>query len=1332
MASLESHGTCAYSAPSAPVPAENRFDGTWLQQMQWQMQRRQLDADGVPGAEGDYWYPYSAQNSYNYADFSSWNVESVDPENKQLTLVKQGGGDPRTVTLFSWREPRLSGRGYTSGFVRTGTVQAGDVIQFSANSVLTYTCWPVVTRVVGYDIANSKMVVECDKAATAALTKYQIKNPETNEYEDDPNLVTCKVYQHAANAPTWRNILKPDYFHGKRTTKPVALSEVPTNGVLQLAEVAVMHPGGFDPLSATWVFEGKRIDNAQWESVPQANQRLFCQPAKAYVSFKTEKPAEGLASLTLSDDLTTTYSSFRLTYYSQVGPEATSCDAVGYARCRHSVPLPPGSDYNQSVGAGGGYVCLKRLIDVHTHEPDDYQTEHSSVTASGVTRYPATGGLCQQYNCCDMWEAAESGGGTAPFAMSRDGANAIRELVGSANQRLERIIPRYPGFGAWQAQRIGHPSLAWHAGYVGIQNPVVIDSRDAVFRGYGLWGTPYVYETTETVGEETITHQHLGTIQGAYDGFKTDAPTSDPAGNFAGLGLSFTSTRDPIEAGNSTYIQRELERVGAAVEKDSGELQSRGLSQSTIAVAPQDIIIPNVSTTAEGEQKRSNGSFIKNTGMPSVVKLMPLRQEAKSGTVLGSRTVSSVGDLGSGRWSIELENGQHIYSFINDGPEIGDSFDQLISFNGGGIWPIMPKPHQQIVGYYEPNKFTGSRACGAWRGDSITCGVVGDIRHFIIDSVTPYGGSEAPDWGSTRYETFNYTSQYLWTPNPANLAMGTTPETYGNMVEVTCSIGGTPLTLIDDNERPATITDNHFWTDGAFAYFSPADKLQWVEIKYYVDDGKGNLSAQKTENFYIPESIVMPTMIPVGNYSSAYEIVVEIEGVAASNGTGVGQYQVDLGGTHAVYTLNITDANKAVTVRFAYAELAPAPEDYYCIGGNYTSFGKKRDVVVVLDDTGYVGDLSPGDTITFYTCEAVALPGFTIEWTAFGTDNWLPVEGVEIQAGNGYALIPETWFADKPANVCLKLVGVEWLDHRGIVPASLVNKIQAAVDSLDTVTTYMGGNRSGSYTYSKAIEQAWYLGCKILPDGSHDCSAPLEAGLVNGPFNFTPTMGNRLGIQAGGMGGETDYQAASLAFSSSSTGAPFVLSFIPDDCTITDAQAEVFSSGITRSVQTFITVYDCEGEKSPTPNPPDTKLEGLEYAFIAFTSPDDFDVIGTVAASTPNAREVVNITSIIQKMYAERSTGKYPYGYGIIAGPEGGAPGAGVEAYFPSGEPGYASYGPCPGYDFPSFYFTNRINTIITWGNLSFGKITITFQYPNGEKVRIVWFYRLPDMGDPA
>lgn len=312
----EGGDTCAEVAPVGPIAPESRFPAGAIAKAQWVVERMGLDADGVPGAYNDAymdnWYPYNAKGSLNYADAASFKVVSVS--GKTLTLQTLDLSDAGVITRVFRRVPNPD-YGAAEGLPRyltetvTGCVQPGMVVQFSGNSVITNTCRPVIVKVVS--CSGDTLVVETDKVMTAAMSKFAIDDGAGGTMPD-PSDVTCKVWHFAGNAPTWRKIVKPDFFGGVRRT--MAIKTVPTDGIVELSAKSVKDNRGFDPLSPTWTLEGKRIDDATWETVGDQDQRLYVLPlGPSRVALKTTKPAEG--DTAPGSDLTETYSEFRATFW---------------------------------------------------------------------------------------------------------------------------------------------------------------------------------------------------------------------------------------------------------------------------------------------------------------------------------------------------------------------------------------------------------------------------------------------------------------------------------------------------------------------------------------------------------------------------------------------------------------------------------------------------------------------------------------------------------------------------------------------------------------------------------------------------------------------------------------------------------------------------------------------------------------------------------------------------------------------------------------------------------------------------------------------------------
>lgn len=1148
------HPSCASFAPGSAATDAERTDGVLLGQWQTQVWRRNLDAEGIKGSEGDGWYEYNAVGTVNYVNFSSWNVVSVDASDSTImTLETQAGEDPREVLFNQYRETSPDdGTGIVQILYQTmGCVQPGAVGRFSDNSVLANSCWPVIVKILEVDTVAKTLKVQCDKSVSAALTHVT---------EGDVTDITIKVYQYC-QPENWQFVIKPDYFYGqhKMITLPAAdIPASPIDGVYTLeASVPVMHPGGFDALNPTWVFEGKRIDDSTWENVAQMNDRLFVLPDKAYVAFKTAKPTEGNSSVTLTDDLTATYSDFRLTYFKYSGPTAQGCSVVGYSRCKHSLPDYTGSvqNYGTGHGLGTGYYCFKRLMDQHTlsdesDPPDGIRdtATHYQTSASGVARYPESG-LCLMHGTCDSWAPAENEvGRDAPFQYDQHIGNVLRELWGAQNHRVYR-----PEGGVTRlADRIMHPSLASLVGYVA-QTTQQSGFHEITenFGASGAWGYPLTV-TDGVTGDQSIVVQ-----AGPFENYNTDDLDAGGDGFFPTYVTGFKTSRDQIDAGATVSI-RDLERVGVGIDRDTGELVGRGLSQSTIATAAQNLIVaPNVDiTVVDTEQSSGVGSFQRfSDASDAVVTLIPLRQETKVAENIGTRTVASVTDLGSGRVQIAFKNTSHSYGYVDSVNNPG--VDTVVSWMGGGGAPIYPDTKNEINNFYETDKSTGSKLRGAWRGDTIAVTVDGEVRHFILESVTAHGGGAEGSWGGT------------------------------------------------------------------------------------------------------------------------------------------------------------------------------TPEDGYSVGQDYLSVGQLQDICVAYDDNGTLAALVADDTVDFWWSAGVSITG-TIQWTEYQTDTWADVDPASVTAwpGSGKWYIADAWFTGKPTNICFRVANVEWLDHRGVVPASLWNKTADSIAAVQWVNTSMSG-MSGTYSFGKSINRNFSFevnsetGCQTGDIIEGDTNIVTGAGSGNG---FSVGRGDAIAV--GSTLGSTSH--AGIDYNTSPVGMPLPFRFFPDGTTLLDAKVVVNSAGLTRSfTHEKVEMYNCDGSVAETGfSISNTTLENISFSIIGFTSENDFEIIGTVAASTESSQVISGpeITAILQTMLDARSAGTYPYGYGALFIP---SEYSGDITNMAPGEPAVTvlsgdCYAPCS-----NQYVWNEWDIIsLTWDSLSIGAIALKVQYPAAETARRLVQPRWPSMKD--
>lgn len=1296
MSGVAGHETLSEIAPGEPLDDAERVSIPQIMGVEWMLERMQIDADGVPGsyndASFDPWQPYNARGGYNYADSVSFRVVGV--AGNQLTL-QTDGGTAAHVLLFTRRIPNPD-YGAAEGLPRyleekfMGSVMPGWIGQFSGNSRLTHACWPIVTRIVS--CSGTTLVVEMDKDCSGALVKYQHKDPETDQWVDDPGDVTIKLWHFSANPSAWKKIVRPDKFYAQQRT--VTINTVPPDGLVKLSEKAVKDPVSVDPLHPTWTLEGRRIDTGAWENVAGAGRRLYVTSGSgpSWVALKTTKPPEGVEAP--SGDLTAEYSAFRATFWEYVGPGAPSCAVVGDARCVFSVPVKD-LGYTPPDGVKDGYVCLRRRYDINTPTKNGAGfisgMTHTLGTPSGLSRFEP---LCMQHGCCDQYEAAEtSGADSKPFSM-QDMGRILRDMWSATNQRLYRLYPRVASFAAWQAQRVGHPSIMWHAGYIGLQTPNNIDGDYSQWRGGGMWGTNY-YTYMDVHG-----NQWCDLITGGMDGVKIGDGTAqmlqDTDGHFAPA-----EKRDPVNPG-AKITDRYLERIGAAVEKDTGAIQPHGLARSSVAVTAQNVVIPNISTTTGAHtQYLAGGSFERMPDGSGVVKLLPLRQSAKTEASLGTRVVTAVTDNGNGTRTIEFGNVQHTWSMINDGPEIGDSFDQLFTWEGGGGWPILPIESRRIDSWYESPKIAGSRAQGAWAGDALRGP---DGRTHVIKSVDAHGGTAAATWGEDRYRKWSRLVPEIWMPNQANLAMGTPIETYGNWTITSVKRGSTVLALIESETRPAAIAAGQYWYDASGLYVGAAGAL---EIKYTVDGKTGDYTEYKT----VPAALEIDTGIAKADWTGASQRAVTVDDRAPGAG-----YVVDTSGATVKMEFGLLDAYRSLSITLKYTGQAPVtPQDHWCVGGSYTTFGKRRDIAVVFDGAG----IGVGDTVEFLKSAAVSMPGWTLQWTPHGTDTWAAVTGAVVRAGDGTAEIPSAWFDGKPPVVCFRAAGVSLMDHRGIVPAGLLNKTVGAVKNMQWVKAGMGGSR-GTWSYNNSVvQQAWYTpeGVETAPVYESPISATKNGFSIGiGPSDFIPP------------GPPSEFMTwVTLVTSASMMGWPITLRSVPDGTQIIKAVATINAAGLTRQYNKNI-LYDTPCGQPYNPySETTTDLVDISFGLIGVQN-DSFSLIGQTVKSNVEGSVVTDVTGIMQTLFGVRSQGVYD-GFGLIAmPPDVTATGDGLIGMLQP-IPGIGQLTICEG-------GSNRVvpgwttweSTALEWDSITLWNIIMQVKYPDEEFTRELIVPRWPAM----
>jgi len=1191
------------------------------------------------------------------------------------------------------------------------------MIYFDAPSIAAYKLAPVILQIVS--ATATSLVVKVDKESDCALS---FADPDTA-----PEFLTCKIYQQAGNPIKWQYVQDPTYFLGVKVTKDFTTADIPEDGIYKLEDFAVAHPPGFDPLYPVFVLEGRNGSGA-WEPISDAASRLFILPNKSRLALKTAKPVEAATSaVPFESSLTDTYSRFRVIYYKKTTSGDGACTIPCYAKCKWAR-----RDYSASVGNYGAsqgtaidskghhhYCDKKRYLEFTLSDnypegaPDGLMdTATGEINfPSGISRFPDDG-ICSQYNCCTQFTPAENDfTKDAPFDYQHHAGTIFLELWGGINHALmqKEGTVGSQGYNSHYVRRVLGPSLCWLTGYYPIETVGGMHLQNT-FPGNGCWAPP----TIRTEGTNQYMYPSLGTVFEYVSGdIPLDAGEVPAEGFYPRTVPGFKTSRDPMDY-SATIDVLPLERFGIRIERDTGELKARGISYAPGAKTAQDIIIPNLLPSG-GMQQRAMGSYNSDSKRLTIV---PLRQETKSEKNIGQRTIASITNEGSGIIAVELENGLHQYSFIEDGPEIGDSFDRIVSWQGGGKAPVHPADYQQINSYHELDKSLGAGTGGASRGDVVE---IQGKRFFVVE-VIPFGGSEAPTWGDTRdVVSFQIFGGYFIMPDGSEL------------VSVTRQSDSVPFTAVNSATKPAIGSGQYWLGQDSQLYFAAADHGETTVIAYMQDD------VLTYAYFPIIEALTTTTSMLKATYDGADSTQLLIAGVAASIVTGTpskGQVVIGESGGYLQLTFSADNGGDTVTVIANKLEEAPAPQDYYAIGGNYTSYGKRQDLVRLRDDAGsYLatnGASLIGTNCDFYQGAGVFLPEITgLQWADYKQDNWQEIIGYTVHGAEGYIDLPSS--LELPGTgFCLKVRGCRLMDHRGRLPAVIWNKTRQSLDAIQwCFTGFIGGYGAFSFCATAARIN--------LPDGTNTVTYDFDA----------PPSGNNIGGSQGAPPADpynSSQDDAVISFAGQAFGLPLLYQGLPDGCTILEAKIEVTVT------DTVITSYSYEykpdpdlgGYYMPVGSSTETHTP-TGFVLLGGTGPVDnisWAVIGYFPSAGSGSTVVADCTAIMQTLYDNRNNEMHSFC--LVPSAKALTGGASVKDMLDEllGEPppratvDWNADGVITPNDAPIGSGPGEENCIVgpitganaSYGDISIGKLAIKVQYPDSALVHEIIMPRWPAM----
>ena len=989
--------------------------------------------------------------------------------------------------------------------------------------------------------------------------------------------------------------------------------------------------------------------------------------------------------------------------------------------------------------------------------PDSVTT--TTVNVSGIANYSHN---CIQYNYCNGFvdSLTKLGDNQAPFTVQDKLSPILKEVLFAADMKIQQayLLAQHSII-----DRVKHSSIFYANGYYSRLN-----TRDGwyprvSFRGNGALAKPYQDGSGNYYYTDGDGNQHLTPFTGVEVGFSAYHWEDESydylrEATFPLLGTDFTTKPDEINP-SANIESNLLQMLAGSVERNTGQMvNDRGLGNTSIAIPSQDIICANIDLSESGVHRSSQATFEKPSGQNATLAITRLIHPTNDERSIGSRTIHSASLVSGNVWYVELENEYQTFSQLDLGDlgEIGDTYQKTFTAKVSGVYPIKPYEPYAIDAPDTEDLTTGSRNAGLARGD---CADVNGKR-FVVTDCKPSYGSAATTAGE-RQETAKAYTYGFWEANLPDA------EQYPiNVLTVTNATDGVPMVVRTDEITKPDLAVNECWFDGnARIWFSSLNDGDFITIdcedsEEVAFSGWISVEKNKTHNLNLDYS----------DWTSAGTKVITIGAetmtviVGGTDAVDAGEVRInELSGSGKLQaTFNIDDGGNDVELKIVLTfpeQAAEAGDHWNFIGKDYLTYCLKRDAVWIIDDQNFFASGNRvGETISFYQSSSVFVPktSVSLEWTTVESDNWQPIPSefiLSASGGSGEIIIAKEWFDQfdalpevygygygyestdstdffdvydteedgaygygygitipetLAATICIKAKAISLFDHRGNIPGSLLNKIELLADSQNWFWTSMGSG-TGNYAKSKGFDQIngftkldnGHPLCGYGPSQDNGTGGPWESAGGNFFYRYTfvsagPEAGVGMGIEA------------------SSFGEPEIIKNLPDGCEILDAYAEIYCNGLTRTMTTSTFYASCEEEPDERNGTTyNTSLSGVSFTVIGFTSKNNFEPIGqSISSGTPQQQNVVNVKDIIQAMYDNRSSGTYPYGYGLIASV---GDFTSLEAAMPDlpeeVEGFYCEGHECYGYSY--YYCPTTFSDSISWSNISFGQVVIKVKYPD-------------------
>lgn len=292
---------------------------------------------------------------------------------------------------------------------------------------------------------------------------------------------------------------------------------------------------------------------------------------------------------------------------------------------------------------------------------------------------------------------------------------------------------------------------------------------------------------------------------------------------------------------------------------------------------------------------------------------------------------------------------------------------------------------------------------------------------------------------------------------------------------------------------------------------------------------------------------------------------------------------------------------------------------------------------------------------------------------------------------------------------------MEQNDMRAFVPASLVNKTRSTLDQLQWVKTALPG-ALGTVTFQGI---RFWVTTQLTHEsgpcsGSFSYIGPPETTVDQDPESHPDTVWNQPNSWESSSDDPLFTTYARADIRAEILGFPTVFNYLADDCTILSAQANVRCSASYQKKDYTVTPPSSYTEDIST------EMEEMEYTVFAINRSNEIEVVGGFSGTPDNRYEAVDMTDVIQGMWARKRDGD-TVGFAVVPGFATAVVSGDGWGFLNSLKPPVTRSTWIPeGATCEEWYASAYTFRYLTWFNPEISDLRIKIQYPEYDSTDVV------------